>query len=83
MDRDTDNSGIAAGHAALAICESLLLALVEQKVVSRRDTLGILQDASVIHRDDRNPEPQAIANRQLAARLIDRIIGTLGALPRT
>ncbi len=34
------------GTAALAICESLLLALGDLKVMSQKDILGVLQDAA-------------------------------------
>lgn len=83
MDHEIDNSGVVAGLAALAICESLLLALAEQKVLSRRDTLGVLVDAAAVHCEVRAVGPQETANRQLAANLIDRIIADLRALPRT
>jgi hypothetical protein len=83
MDRDIDNSGIAAGHAALAICESLLLALVEQKIISRRDTLGVLDDAAAIHREANTSMPQEMENRRQASQLIDRIISDLGPLFRS
>jgi hypothetical protein len=35
-----------AGYAALAICESLLLALNDHKVLPKREIVGVLRDAS-------------------------------------
>jgi len=38
-----------AGTAALAICESLLLALNDHKILPESEILGILQDAMAAH----------------------------------
>ena len=38
-----------AGTAALAICESLLLALNDGKVLPEREIVGILRDAAAAH----------------------------------
>jgi hypothetical protein len=64
----------AAGHAALAICESLLLALGDRKLIDEAEVLGILQDAAIAHR---NAVPLARgdgATHQAAAELIEAII---------
>lgn len=39
----------AAGHAALAICESLLLALNDRNILPEREIVGILKDAAAAH----------------------------------
>ena len=36
----------AAGHAALAICESMLLSLTESKVIDETEARAILADAA-------------------------------------
>jgi hypothetical protein len=41
----------AAGHAALAICESLLLSLTENKVIDEAEARAILADAAAAHRN--------------------------------
>jgi hypothetical protein len=41
----------AAGHAALAICESMLLSLIENKVIDRTEARAILADAAAAHRN--------------------------------
>ena len=40
----------AAGLAALSICESLLLALSDMKIMSERDAANVLDDAAAAHR---------------------------------
>jgi hypothetical protein len=41
----------AAGHAALAICESMLLSLAENKIIDEAEARAILQDALAAHRN--------------------------------
>lgn len=38
-----------AGTAALSICESLLLALNDRKILPEREIVGVLQDAAAAH----------------------------------
>lgn len=38
-----------AGHAALAICESLLLALNDRDILPETEIMGILRDAASAH----------------------------------
>ena len=40
----------AAGHAALAICESMLLSLTENKIIDQAEATAILADAAAAHR---------------------------------
>ena len=41
----------AAGHAALAICESMLLSLTENKIIDGAEARAILTDAAEAHRN--------------------------------
>jgi hypothetical protein len=41
----------AAGHAALAICESMLLSLSENKIIDDSEARAILEDAAAAHRN--------------------------------
>ena len=41
----------AAGQAALAICESMLLSLTENKIIPEAEARAILQDALAAHRN--------------------------------
>ena len=61
------------GSAALAICESLLLALNDRKILPEREIVGILQDAAAVHAD--NPGDDGLAEHHSAvAALIDAIL---------
>ena len=68
----SDVSG-AAGHAALAICESMLLSLTENKVIDDAEARAILVDAAAAHR---NSIPLVIdgAAHDEAATLIETIL---------
>jgi hypothetical protein len=72
---------LAAGCAALAICESLLLALTEAKVLDSHDIRGALEDAATAHRDSESAALDAAVHRE-AAQMIERIISNHGAIPR-
>lgn len=41
----------AAGHAALAICESMLLSLTDNKIIDAAEARAILADAAAAHRN--------------------------------
>jgi predicted metal-dependent phosphotriesterase family hydrolase len=41
----------SAGHAALAICESMLLSLTENKIIDKAEAKSILADAAAAHRN--------------------------------
>ncbi len=41
----------AAGHAALAICESMLLSLTENQIIDDSEARSILEDAAAAHRN--------------------------------
>jgi hypothetical protein len=77
----TDEKDVAAGCAAFAICESLLLALTELKVLDDDDARGILEDAAATHRGAASTAPDAALHNQ-AAHLIEHIISVRNALPR-
>lgn len=62
-----------AGSAALAICESLLLALNDHNILPEREIVGILQDAAAAHSDPHGIDGQADLHREVAA-LINGIL---------
>ena len=41
----------AAGHAALAVCEAMLLSLTENKIIDEAEARAILEDAAAAHRN--------------------------------
>ena len=77
----TDIKDVAAGCAALAICESLLLALTELKVIDDKDARGVLEDAAATHRGAESTAPDAAVHHE-AAHMIEHIIAVRDALPR-
>ena len=62
----------AAGHAALAICESMLLSLTENEIIDEAEAKAILEDAAAAHRNA-IPLADAAAHDE-AATLIEAII---------
>lgn len=62
-----------AGRAALAICESLLLALNDAKILPEKEIMGILKDAAGAH--ENVPDTDGLSQTHAAvANLIHKII---------
>lgn len=61
-----------AGTAALSICESLLLALNDHKILPEAEIVGILRDAASAHATA--PEDGKAEMHQAVARLINAIL---------
>ena len=61
-----------AGAAALSICESLLIALNDLKIIDDKQTLAVLQDAAETHRNAADGALNPEEHRAIAA-LIDHI----------
>lgn len=61
------------GSAALAICESLLLALNDRKILPETEIVGILKDAASTHANDPGDDGKAELHSAVAA-LINRIL---------
>ena len=64
----------AAGHAALAICESMLLSLTENKIIDGAEARAILADAAAAHRHSIPLVTDGAAAHQEAASLIEAIL---------
>jgi hypothetical protein len=62
-----------SGTAALAICESLLLALNDRNILPEREILGILRDAAAAHANDTGEDGHADLHKAVAA-LINGIL---------
>ena len=69
MDRKTN----AAGLAALAICESLLLSLTENKTLAAGEARSILEDAAATHRNAISLSEEG-ARHEAAAAVIELIL---------
>lgn len=63
----------AAGHAALSICESMLLSLTENQVIDEAEAKAILKDAAVAHRNSMALAANGVAHEEAAA-LIEAIL---------
>ncbi len=64
-----------AGLAALSICESLLLALKDRKILPEDEIMGILVDAAAAHTNAPAGPGQTATHKAVAAR-IQNIIDT-------
>ncbi len=62
-----------AGNAALAICESLLLALNDRDILPEREIIGILKDAAAAQITASELGEQAEIHKAVAA-LINKIL---------
>ncbi len=62
-----------SGQAALSICESLLLALSDLKVLSDEDVRGILEDVAAAHRNATGT-PQELEEHRAVVTIIERIL---------
>ena len=80
MPNSTDVQGPAAGLAALAICESLLLALSDLKIIGARETRGVLEDAAAAYRIVGDSTEATALNLEIVA-ILDRIIAGRNSIP--
>lgn len=71
-----------AGTAALAICESLLLALNDANVLPEDQIMGVLKDAASAHQHGPDKNGDAALNMAVAA-LINKIINGGNSVRRT
>lgn len=78
----TDVLGPASGLAALAICESLLLALSDLKIIGEKETRGVLEDAAAAFRND-GASAQTTAIELEVVGILERIIAGRNAIPPT
>ncbi len=83
----TTSQGLPVGAdvmaaAALAICESLLLALNDRNILPEREIMGILRDAADAHANDPGDDGQQAMHRGVAD-LINRIIDGGNSVRRT
>lgn len=71
----------AAGLAALSICESLLIALVEKGVLSVEEARDTLEDAAAAYQGATLPGEHALPHR-LAGEFIERLFSQVNATGR-
>ncbi|MEQ1670967.1 MAG: hypothetical protein ABL893_08925 [Hyphomicrobium sp.] len=73
MIEKIDIKGTAAGMAALSICESLLLAMGDLKIMGEADAVGIISDAADAHREVGASSTDKALNLEVVA-ILERII---------
>jgi len=63
----------AEGMAALGICESLLLALTDLKIISEQDARGLLSDVATTHQEAAATS-QSPDKHQAVVEIVQRIL---------
>lgn len=69
----SDIQHTASGLAALSICESLLLAMGDLKIMGETDAIGVIADAAAAHRGAGSTADEKAMHLAVAA-ILDRII---------
>ncbi|WP_373054778.1 hypothetical protein [Thioalkalivibrio sp.] len=62
-----------AGMAALSICEALMLAMNDHKLLPEAEIVGVLEDAAATHENASGSDAEERTHRAVA-KLINRII---------
>ena len=73
MTSPADLRNSASGLAALSICESLILAMGDLKIMGEKDAIGVISDAADAHRGA-GSTPDDIALHAAVTAILDRII---------
>ena len=81
MANPADISVKAEAMAALAICESLLLALSDLKIIETKDAADVLRDAAAAHRNV-DGAPEVVGLHRQVASIIDGMTPGLSVAPR-
>ena len=69
----TDIHATASGLAALSICESLLLAMGDLKLMGENEAIGVITDAASAHRDAGSTADEKALHLAVVT-ILDRII---------
>lgn len=69
----SDTNAAACGIAALSICESLILAMGDLKIMHEDDAVGVITDAATAHRNV-GGSAENIALHAAAATILERIL---------
>jgi len=73
MAASPSDRGSASGLAALSICESLILALCDLKLMNEKQAVDVLADAISAHRGAIG-DPSDVAMHLEAATILERIL---------
>lgn len=80
-DIPTNSAENIEGHAALSICESMLLAMHDLKIMSQKDAQNVLKDAAAAHHEASDHPENSDMHKKVAI-LIDKIIAGGNSMPR-
>jgi hypothetical protein len=69
----TDIHNTACGLAALSVCESLLLALGDLKLLGENEAIGVIVDAAAAHRDAGSTAEEKAMHLAVVT-ILDRIV---------
>jgi hypothetical protein len=81
MASPTDINGAASGLAALSICESLLLAMGDLKVMDEKEVVGVISDAAAAHRNAGGSTKDKALHLEVVT-ILDRIIASGNSVRR-
>ena len=73
MPKTPDKSNSADGLAALSICESLILAMGDLKIMGEDDAIGVISDAAEAHRGAGKTAQEKALHAEVVV-ILDRII---------
>jgi hypothetical protein len=73
MANSSDIGDVASGLAALSICESLLLAMGDLRIMNEEEAVGVIEDAAAGHRNYDGPDTDSGLHVEVVA-ILDRII---------
>ena len=73
MTIPADLHNTASGLAALSICESLILAMGDLKIMGEKDAIGVISDAADAHRGAGSTVDDIAMHKAVTA-ILDRII---------
>lgn len=81
MSKEPEATNNVAGNAALSICESLLIALSDLKIMSSKDIGDLLKDAADAHRTASATSPAPQLHLDIVS-IIERIAAGGNSVPR-
>jgi hypothetical protein len=73
MATTTELKNAATGLAALSICEALILALGDLKIMGEKDAIDVIADATTAHRNAGGTAEDIALHHEVVA-ILDRII---------
>lgn len=82
MVKHLDIDSGASGVAALSICESLLLALGDLKIMDEKEVMGVIADAANAHREARGSAKDEALHQEVVA-ILDKIVASGNSVRRS